>query len=81
MVRLSQRGIDGSCCAARGVPSDLLAEALSVSQVHVNAITSRWRRAGYLAAARLDQLPIIPDGLLHPRKVNTYSAGGRRPYF
>ena len=51
-VRLSQRDIDGLllCGEHYGAPLDLLAGALGVSQVRMNAIATRWRRAGYVDA-------------------------------
>ncbi|HEV3295619.1 MAG TPA: hypothetical protein VG123_42130 [Streptosporangiaceae bacterium] len=51
-VRLSQRDIDGLllCGEHYGAPLDLLAEALGVSQVRMNAVATRWRRAGYVDA-------------------------------
>ena len=51
-VRLSQRDIGGLllCCEHYGAPLDLLAEALGVSQVRMNAVATRWRRAGYVDA-------------------------------
>jgi len=52
-IRLSQRDIDGLllCGEHYGAPLDLLAEALGISRVRMNAITARWRRAGYTAPA------------------------------
>jgi hypothetical protein len=51
-IRLSQRDIDGLllCGEHYGAPLDLLAGALGVSQVRMNAIATRWRRAGYVDA-------------------------------
>ena len=58
-IRLSQRDIDGLllCGEHYAVPSDLLAQALSVSVDHLNAIARRWRRAGYLDTNRLGPGP------------------------
>jgi hypothetical protein len=54
-VRLTQRDIDGLmlCGEHGGVPFDLLAAALRVSEERVHTITARWRRAGYAATGRL----------------------------
>jgi hypothetical protein len=59
-VRLSQRDIDGLllCGEHSGVPFDLLADALRVSEDYLGKITRRWRRAGYAAAARLGPGPM-----------------------
>ncbi|MGH3288571.1 MAG: hypothetical protein ACRDPD_28465, partial [Streptosporangiaceae bacterium] len=58
-VRLSQRDIDGLllCGEHFGAPLDLLAEALGVNQLRANAITARWRRAGYTDTAQLGPGP------------------------
>jgi hypothetical protein len=68
-IRLSQRDIDGLllCGEHYGAPLDLLAEALGVSQVRMNAIATRWRRAGYVDTAQLGSGPpwiwLTPDGM------------------
>lgn len=73
MVRLSQRDIDGLllCGEHYGAPSDLLAQALNVSQIHLNAITRRWRSIGYLASAQLGPGPawswLTPKGMTLPQ--------------
>src|ERR1700722_309184 len=58
-MRLGQRDIDGLmlCGEHYGAPLDLLAEALGVSQLRMNAITTRWRRAGYVDTAQLGSGP------------------------
>ncbi len=68
-IRLSQRDIDGLllCGEHYGAPLDLLAEALGVSQVRMNAIATRWRRAGYVDTAQLGSGPpwtwLTPAGM------------------
>ncbi len=58
-IRLSQRDIDGLLLAGEhyGVPLDLLAAALRVTEDRLPAITARWRRAGYAATGRLGPGP------------------------
>jgi hypothetical protein len=59
IIRLSQRDIDGLllCGEHYGAPVDLLAEALGVSQIRMNAITTRWRRTGYVDVAPIGSGP------------------------
>jgi hypothetical protein len=69
IIRLSQRDIDGLllCAEHYGAPLDLLAEALGVNKVRMNAITARWRRAGYVNIAQLGSGPpwtwLTPEGM------------------
>ena len=58
-IRLSQRDIDGLllCGEHYGAPLDLLAEALGVNQLRMNAIAARWRRGGYVEVAPLGSGP------------------------
>lgn len=59
-VRLSQRDIDGLLLLGEhyAAPFDLLGEALKVSRVRLNAITTRWRRAGFATVAQLGPGPM-----------------------
>ncbi len=73
-IRLSQRDIDGLllCGEHYGVPLDLLAAALRVTEDRLPAITARWRRAGYAATGRLGPGPgwcwLTRDGMTFPVK-------------
>jgi hypothetical protein len=69
-LHLSQRDIDGLllCGEHAGAPFDLLAAALGMEPDRLSAITTRWRRAGYAATARLGPGPkwcwLTRDGMI-----------------
>ena len=68
-VRLSRRDIHGLilCAEHSGASYDLLAAALAVEPARLRAIVTRWRRAGYVATARLGPGPawcwLTPAGM------------------
>jgi len=59
VLRITQRDIDGFvlCAEHQGLPYDLLASALRTSESAVKLLVYRWRRAGYVATARLGPGP------------------------
>ena len=59
VLQITQRDINGFvlCAEHQGVPYDLLASALRTSESAVKLLVYRWRRAGYVATARLGPGP------------------------
>jgi hypothetical protein len=59
VLQITQRDINGFvlCAEHQGLPFDLLASALRTSQSAVKLLVYRWRRAGYVATARLGPGP------------------------
>ena len=59
VLRITQRDIDGFvlCAEHYGAPYDLLGPALRTSESAAKVLVYRWRRAGYVATARLGPGP------------------------